>query len=177
MLMVLGAARGEWVLRRSAWRWGGLVVLLGGAMFFVERQTYPASDHLELPGMVLRNRWEQAFEWISENTPRDALFALDADYIHEAGEDSQGFRAIAGRSVLPDYSKDGGEASIRPELTPAWVVGQRAQAGLSRETDAAREEALRSMGVTWVVLKRGSVTGFDCPYENERVKVCRMGMR
>jgi hypothetical protein len=174
MLMVLGAALGEWVLRRSIWRWGAAAMVLGGSMFFVQRQTYPASDHLELPGMTVRNRWEQAFRWAGENTPRDALFALDADYIHEAGEDSQGFRAIAGRSVLPDYSKDGGQASIRPELTPAWVMGQRAQAGLSRETDGDRLAALHGLGATWVVLERGSVTRFDCPYENERVKVCRM---
>lgn len=173
MLMVLGAALGERVLRRSTWRWLATVALLGGVMLFVERQTYPASDHLELPGPTPRNGWERAFVWVSANTPADALFALDSDYVHEAGEDAQGFRAIAGRSVLPDYSKDGGQASIRPELTPAWVIGQRAQAGLSKEPDAARILALEGLGVTWMILDRESVTGFDCPYRNERVQVCR----
>ena len=72
----------------------------------------------------------QAFLWIRGNTPKDALFALDADYINAPGEDAQSFRAIAERSALPDYSKDGGEASIAPDLTAAWSIGQAAQRGL-----------------------------------------------
>ena len=81
--------------------------------------------------MAARNLWVQAFVWIRGNTPKDALFALDADYINAAGEDAQCFRAIAERSALPDYSKDGGEASIAPELADAWAIGQAAQQRLS----------------------------------------------
>ena len=84
-------------------------------MICAERTTFPASRHLELPGALVwkssgskGNAWEQAFVWISRNTPKNAMFALDAEYITKPGEDAQGFRAIAERSVLPDYSKDGG---------------------------------------------------------------------
>ena len=100
--------------------------------------------------------------------------ALDSDYITKSGEDAQSFRAIAERSALPDYSKDGGEASITPELTSAWVEGQVAQSGLSNSTDARRIAALKPLGVGWVVLERSAATAFVCDYANEAVKVCRL---
>ncbi len=96
------------------------------------------------------------------------------------------FRAIAERSALPDYSKDGGEASIAPELTAAWQVGQAAQQGLSGKlqarwsesqgaaADLARVQALAPLGVTWVVMRDRAVTNFECPYANDVVKVCRL---
>jgi hypothetical protein len=118
--------------------------------------------------------------WVRGNTPQDALFALDADYINAAGEDAQCFRAIAERSALPDYSKDGGEASIAPELAGGWAMGQAAQQGLSRssrnatEADAARIAALRPLGVSWVVMAADAATSFDCPYRNAAVRVCRL---
>ena len=123
MILLLGAWAGERLLRGRAWRWAVMLVGFGGLMFFVQRQTYPASAHLELPGRAPRNPWVQAFVWARGHTPQDALFALDAHYITRDGEDAQTFRAIAERSAVADYSKDGGEASITPGLTEAWVRG------------------------------------------------------
>jgi hypothetical protein len=174
MILIVGAALAEWVLRRSAIRWIAAFSLLSMVMVVVERRTFPGSAHLELPGTALENPWKQAFVWISRNTPDDALFALDAHYITSPGEDAQGFRAIAERSVLPDYSKDGGMVSTRPEITAEWMAGQTAQTGLSAETDAARLAALRPLGVSWVVLDRSAKTGFRCDYANEAVQVCRL---
>ncbi|MGA1982816.1 MAG: hypothetical protein ABSG84_10080 [Acidobacteriaceae bacterium] len=176
MVLALGAKLGEWVLRRSLWRWVAAMVLLGGVMLAAQRAAFPNSNHLELPWTTPRNPWVQAFLWIRGSTPRDALFALDANYINAPGEDAQSFRAIAERSALPDYSKDGGEASIAPELAQAWTIGQAAQQGLSsrQEIDAQRVAALSPLGVSWVVLESGAATGFDCPYRNEAVKVCRL---
>jgi hypothetical protein len=122
----------------------------------------------------LGNEFERAFAWIGRNTPKDAVFAMDARYITAPGEDAQGFRAIAERSVLPDFSKDGGVVTNKPELAAAWLQGQMAQAGLNAEADAQRIAALRPLGVTWVVLGRKAVTGFACAYANESVKVCRL---
>ena len=124
--------------------------------------------------MAPRNLWVQAFVWVRGNTAQDALFALDADYINAAGEDAQCFRAITERSALPDYSKDGGEASIAPELAGAWAIGQTAQQGLSEESDAQRTAALRPLGVEWVVMAADAATNFDCPYRNAAVRVCRL---
>ena len=149
-------------------------VALGGVMMYAERQTFPHSAHLELPWNAPQNGWEQAFEWISQNSPVDARFALDSQYISEPGEDAQSFRAIAERSVLPDYSKDGGETSITPDLTAEWMTGQAAQAALETKTDAERSAALRPLGVSWIVLRREAATGFRCVYQNAAVKVCRL---
>jgi hypothetical protein len=181
MTLVLGAALGERVLKRRPMLWVVAFSLLAGVMVMVERRTFPASRHLELPN-VLRwdgsrdsgNRFEEAFVWISRNTPRDAVFALDAQYITKMGEDAQGFRAIAERSVLPDYSKDGGVVTNKPELAPEWLQGQVAQAELNAKTDGQRVAALRPLGVTWVVLEQSAATQFDCVYRNEAVKVCRL---
>jgi hypothetical protein len=181
MILTLGAALGEFVLRRRVWRWAAVFLLLAGVMIFAERRTFPASERLELPMTLVRearvgsgNAWEDAFFWVRGNTPKDALFALDAQYITRPGEDAQGFRAIAERSVLPDYSKDGGVVTNEPQLTDEWYRGETVQTGLDERTDAARIAALKPLGVTWVVLERGAVTGFVCGYENAAVKVCRL---
>ncbi|HWB32030.1 MAG TPA: hypothetical protein VG714_02535 [Acidobacteriaceae bacterium] len=174
LVMVLGAWMGERVLQRSAWRWVMALTLLGCMMFAAAREPYTHSRHIEASWSAPRNEWAQAFEWTRDNTPRDALFALDADYIHTPGEDAQSFRAIAERSSLPDYSKDGGEVSLAPQLAPVWVRAQAAEQGLSRASDAERIERLQPLGVTWVVLEGGARTAFDCPYRNAAAKVCRL---
>jgi len=176
LFLLLGARLGERVMQHSAWRWGVAMLLLGGAMLTTARIEFPNSNHLELPGLVPSNRWEKAFLWIRDNTPKDALFALDADYINAPGEDAQCFRAVAERSTLPDYSKDGGEASIAPQLAVDWSIGQAALQGLSAEgrTDAERLSTLRPLGVDWVVLRAAAATSLDCPYTNSAVMVCRL---
>jgi hypothetical protein len=178
MILMVGATLAERALRRSAMRWVVAFSLLAGVMVLVERRTYPESGRLELQGVmqssVPENPWEQAFVWISRNTPMDALFALDPHYINVQGEDAQGFRAIAERSVLPDYSKDGGVVANKPALTGEWMQGLAAQARLNTENDAARMAALRPLGVGWVVLDGSAETGFRCDYANAVVKVCRL---
>jgi hypothetical protein len=150
--------------------------LLGAIMFAFARSAFPASRHLEFPWTTPRNPWVQAFLWIRDNTPKDALFALDADYINAPSENAQCFRAIAERSSLPDYSKDGGEASIAPGLTTEWKAGQQAQQLLSAPTttDAMRIATLAPLGVSWLVLDARAATNLDCPYANATVKVCRL---
>ncbi|MEO6805546.1 MAG: hypothetical protein ABI286_01145 [Edaphobacter sp.] len=181
MIVVLGGALGERVLRRQTLRWLVVFSALAAVMVTAERRTFPASRHLELPGSLAGdasanegNQYERAFVWIRGNTPRNAVFAMDAQYITKPGEDAQGFRAIAERSVLPDYSKDGGVVTNKPELAAAWMQGQVAQTGLNTEPDAARIAALRPLGVTWVVLETSPATGFACAYANDAVKVCRL---
>jgi hypothetical protein len=176
MVLVLGAKLGESFLRRSSLRWCAALALLAAPMFLAARATFPNSPHLELPGIATPNPWLQAFLWIRNNTPTNALFALDADYINAPGEDAHCFRAIAERSALPDYSKDGGEASIAPSLTVAWTDAQTAQRNLSAPatTDPQRLAALRPLGVTWLVLQSTAATNLACPYRNPAVSVCRL---
>jgi hypothetical protein len=174
MLLVTGAALAERLLRRSAWRWIVAFSVLGGVMVYTGHRTFPHSVHLEMPWAQPANKWERAFVWVSRHTPKDALFALDAHYITQPEEDAQSFRAIAERSMLPDYSKDGGEASITPDLSAAWMVGQNAQVGLNIESDADRIAQLKPLGVTWVLLDAASATSMQCDYANSAVKVCRL---
>jgi hypothetical protein len=150
---------------------GGAFILLGATMFYVQRQTFPHSAHLEFPWDRPANGWEQAFLWIRGNTPQDAVFALDADYVTSPEEDAQNFRAIAERSALPDYSKDGGVASIAPALTTEWMRDVRIQRELDHASDACRIASLRSAGVDWVVLSQNTATTLDCDYANKTVKV------
>jgi hypothetical protein len=177
MILFVGAVLTGWMGRRPL-RWTGMFGLLAVVMFAVDRQTFPASAHLEMPQLLEvdqnTNAWVQAFRWIKANTPVNAVFAMDADYITRPGEDAQGFRAIAERSALPDYSKDGGEAAITPSLTSAWTAGQNAQANLSERSDSERMAALAPEGVGWVILQRGAATSFACDYANAAVKVCRL---
>lgn len=176
LILFLGAQLGRHVLRLSAWRWAAALILLGGSLFAASRATYPNSNHLELPGITPRNPWSQAFLWVRGHAPTKALFALAPDYINAPGEDAQCFRAIAERSALPDYSKDGGEASIAPDLASAWQIGQTAQQVLSSPatSDPARIAALRPLGVSWIVLPANASTHLNCPFANSAARVCRL---
>jgi hypothetical protein len=136
-------------------------------------RTYPATPHIELASNAKQNAWVQAFRWSRGHTPTDALFAIDAGYIELPGEDAQVFRAIAQRSVLPDHSKDGGEASITPHLADVWAAMSARQQNLSRMSDVERLR-LRALGVSWVVLQGTASTSLDCPYRQPEVKVCRL---
>ncbi len=153
-----------------------LIAALAGTMFYVQRQTFPASDHLEFPWRAQQNPnpWVQAFLWARDNTPPNALFALDTKYVNEDGEDAQTFRPIALRSALPDFSKDGGEAAITPSLAAQWLQGADAQTNLSTEIDATRDARLLPLGVTWMVLHAAAPTAHPCPYDNGVIKVCSL---
>ncbi len=174
MILLLGGFLGVAILKRRLWAWAALLLLSGGGMFFLQLKTFPNSAHLELPWDTPRNDWHQGFLWIRQNTPSDALFALDAKYISATGEDSQNFRAIAERSALPDYSKDGGLASITPQLARQWSYGESIQTGLDSESDSTRAAKLAPTVVSWLVLSSDAHTELDCPYANQSMKVCRM---
>ena len=149
-------------------------LLVLGALFAGQRLTYPESNHVEWPGLAPRNRWQQAFLWIRANTPNDAIFALDNDYIESAGEDAQGFRATAERSAVADWFKDGGIASNFPQAAPSWEQQSGATAQLNSAADELRLARLQPLGVTWIVLPAQASTGFPCPFTNARVRVCRL---
>jgi hypothetical protein len=153
-----------------------ILLALGATMFYVQRQTFPASEHLEFPWRAQQNPnpWVQAFLWCRDNTPPDALFALDTKYVNEDGEDAQTFRPIALRSAVPDFSKDGGEAAITPSLATQWQQGADAQINLSTESDDLRDARLLPLGVTWMVLHASAPTAHPCPYNNGIIKVCSL---
>jgi hypothetical protein len=151
-------------------------LVLAAIFFFVQRSTFPASPHIELPGREARNPnpWVRAFLWARVNTPPDAVFALDARYINEYGEDAQTFRARSLRAALPDFSKDGGEAAITPALAARWQQAASAQRDLSTEDDARRDRLIVPLGATWMVVHSAAPTRHACPYDNGVIKLCRL---
>ena len=178
LLIGLGAGLARIVLRTIWWRWAAAVLCLSVPVMIPGWFVFPHSAHIERPmansSDTMANRWMEAFRWIQRNTPVDALFAVDANYISDPNEDAQSFRAIAERSVLADYSKDGGEAAVNPALSDDWAHGVEAQQSLSTESDADRYSKLRGLGVTWIVLSSGARTLMQCPHDNGTVKVCKL---
>jgi hypothetical protein len=145
-------------------------------MFITQRHEFPESAHIELPWLMQQNQnpWVRAFLWCRDNTPPSALFALDAHYITTPGEDAQTFRAIGQRSVLPDFSKDGGEAAITPRLADEWAAAFTTQLNMDQQTTSQLRESLAPYGVDWVILRSDSPAALSCPYENDLLKVCKL---
>ena len=180
--LIIGGLMGRYFLGRHLYRWVLLFLPLSAGMFYAQRQMFPATSHLEVPGETSDNAWLQAFTWISGNTPVDSLFAIDPHYVELPGEDYHGFRALAERSVLADYVKDGGMAARVPGLAPRWLREVNAQSGW-RNFQAADFQRLKlEFGVNWVVLSRTDALGSDssqsgtfvCPYQNRELEVCRL---
>ncbi|HKT88044.1 MAG TPA: hypothetical protein VJQ59_06390 [Candidatus Sulfotelmatobacter sp.] len=174
LFVCIGGLLGEFVLKRSVWRWLALFVPMGIGMFMAQRELFPATAHIELPGRAPKNPWEQAFLWIRENTPTDAIFSLDPDYMHLPDEDIMGFRAMAQRSRLADLTKDGGAVSMFPPLGEEWLQQVRAQSPWKNLQLADFERLHAKYGVGWVVLQRPGLAGLQCVYRNEAVRVCRV---
>ena len=175
LLFLLGGCMiGEWILRRRAWRWALLFAPLCTGMLAAQVELFPDSPHMEMPWGAPRNAWVEGFDWIRTHTPQNAYFALDPDYEHLPGEDVHGFRAIAQRSMLADSGKDEGAASMFPALAGEWQEQVNARHGWKqfRRDDFLRLRA--QYGVDWVVVQQPGVQGLDCPYQNERLQVCRV---
>jgi len=174
--LVAGGLMGRYILDRRVYRWLLFFLPLSAGMFYAQRQMYPASAHLELPGIAPQNAWLQAFAWIRQNTLVDSLFALDPHYMTLPAEDYHGFRALAERSALADYEKDGGMAARVPRLAPRWLKEVNAQSGWQNFQAADYQRLKRDFGVTWVILyardePRDTMT---CPYRNGPLQVCRL---
>lgn len=183
MFLLLGASLQQFLERASASvhryaRFAMIPILIVSAlvMFVAQRNSFPATPHIELPWRLHQspNPWVRAFLWCRDNTPPNALFALDANYITTRGEDAQAFRAIAQRSILPDFSKDGGEAAITPLLAEEWAAGFTAQLNLDQQTASQLRERIASYGVDWIILRANSPAALLCPYDDTQLKVCKL---
>lgn len=179
--LVVGGFLGSYVLSRRFYRWLLLFVSLSAAMLYAQCRMLPASPHLEFPFVATGNGWLQAFAWISRNTPVDAVFAVDPHYETLPDEDYHGFRALAERSVLADYEKDGGMACHVPRLAPRWLREVTALNGWRNFKPADFQRLKHDFGVQWIVLsdRDAKYSGSDpddmtCRYQNQEVKVCRL---
>ncbi len=170
-ILLTGGLLGRYVLQSHPLRWAILFVPLCAGMFYVQRAEFSGNAHIDWPGRAATNPWVEAFDWVRQNTPRDALFALDPKYMERPGEGFQGFRGLAERSMLADGTKDPPVAF--PDLAYQWrlEVAGREKWNHFGPADFARLRKL--YGVTWVVVETPGMAGLDCPYQNSAVAVCR----
>jgi len=173
-VLIAGGLLGKWVLKRNAMRWAVFLILANGGMFAWQRAEFAGSEHLELPGRQTANEWLQAFNWIRENTPVNAYFALDPHSMEAPGEDYHGFRALAERSQLADAVKDAAVTTQVPELGPAWAKQVEAQTGWRSFTLADFERLKRQFGVDWALVSNPAPQGLDCLWHNGALAVCQI---
>ena len=174
MALVGGAYLGRYVLKAHVWRWALFLLLANGGMWLAQRQQFPASDHLELPFTVSANPWLQVFAWVRQNTPTEAYFALDPQYMAAKGEDFHSFRALAERSQLADGIKDTSVVSKVPELGPAWKRQSEAGKGWEHFQLADFERLKTEFGVDWALVTYPAPAGLECVWHNEALTVCRI---
>ncbi len=174
LFLLLGGLLGEYLLKSRGWAWIGVFAALGAGILVVQRQAYAASRHIEWPGAAPKNPWIAAFQWVRDNTPPNAVFALDPDYIELPGEDQHGFRGIAQRSALADRFKDSGVVSLFPQLAPEWAREQQAQRNWNRFQLADFQRLAQRYPVSWVVVQGEPVAGLRCAYRNAAVSVCEI---
>ncbi|HSP05596.1 MAG TPA: hypothetical protein VLR94_00385, partial [Acidobacteriota bacterium] len=174
LFLMIGGFLGECALKGVLWRWLVLFLPLCLGMGYAQRELFPASPHLEWPGRETGNGWVQGFRWIRDHTPADSYFALDPKLMEIPGEDQQGFRAIAERSMLADDVKDGGAVSMFPALAGKWQEQVHAQQGWPTFRPQDFQRLKRAFGVNWVVLRQPGVPGLSCLYENSTLAVCRI---
>ena len=172
--VLLGGVIAEMWMRDRAWRWLVLLLPICVGMYAADRNIYPGSDHLELPGRTSGNAWVRAFAWTRGNTPTQAVFALPPRYLFLHGEDMHGFRAIAQRSMVADEIKDSGVASVFPQVADEWERQQQMTRGWESYRAADFESLPQRSPATWVVVETKQAAGLDCPYRNESVAVCRL---
>jgi hypothetical protein len=111
---------------------------------------------------------------VEQNTPVDAVFALDPNYSQIPGEDIQGFRAIAQRSMIADAGKDSGAVSMFPPMAEEWYREVQARGDWKHfeRSDFARLQS--EYGISWIVVSKGQALGMNCPYQNQAVTVCKL---
>ncbi|MGP8252981.1 MAG: DUF6798 domain-containing protein [Terracidiphilus sp.] len=179
MALAGGGLLGQFLLKKSAWRWVVYLAVLNTGMLYCQEVQFPASRHLELPGLAPRNDWPHndwidAFDWIRQNTPQDAYFALDPHYLDEPGEDYHGFRALAERSSLADAVKDPAVVVQVPSLGGEWLKQVEAQQGWADFKIGDFERLKQQFGVDWVVVSNPAPAGLNCRWRNRTLAVCQI---
>ncbi len=174
LTLVGGCLLGKYLLKSNTWRWAVYLTLINVGMFASQRALYGSSEHLELPGMRSSNPWLQSFAWIRMNTPTDAYFAMDPNYLAAPGEDYHSFRALAERSQLADLVKDTSVVTQVPELGPAWERQVDAVAGWQNFKLADFKRLKNDLGVDWVIVSLPQPAGLACEWHNASLAVCRI---
>jgi len=174
-VLLLAGVMGEYLARGRSWVIAAVSLPLAAGMFLVSRQTYPASPQVEFPAATSCNPWVNALLWVRQNTPTDAVFAVDSRYFKDEVADVHGFRAVSERSALADYFKDSGVVSLFPGLADEWKQMSNATYGLNQfSADRFRTLKEEYPEVTWTVIHGSAPAGMACPYQQGGYAVCRV---
>jgi hypothetical protein len=174
-ILLLAGVAGEYLAKGRPWVVALISLPLAAGMFFVSRQTYPNSPQIEIPSTTSSNPWVNALLWVRQNTPSDAVFAVDAGYLKDDLTDTHGFRAISERSSISDYFKDGGAASLFPALADKWKMGSEGTHGLNRfSATEFRRLKVEFPEVSWTVIHASAPMGMNCLYQRQGFSVCQI---
>ena len=175
LVLLIGGLVGEYLAKGRPWVPALLAVPLAIGMFYVARATYPNSTQVELPSRTSSNPWVNTLLWVRNNTPQNAVFALDSRYFMDPAADVHGFRAIAERSALADYYKDGGVVSLFPGLAPEWKQMSDATYGLNHFASADFQQLRQDYPpISWTLIHGAPPAGMSCPYQQQGYAVCQM---
>jgi hypothetical protein len=175
LVLLLGGVIGEYLAKDRPWVMAALALPLAVGMFYVAHATYPNSSQIELPSRTSSNAWVNTLLWVRNHTPQDAVFAVDSRYFMDPNADVHGFRAVAERSALADYFKDGGVVSLFPGLADEWKQMSNATYGLNRfQADDFRRLKREYSAVTWTVIHGSAPAGMECPYQQRGYSVCQL---
>lgn len=175
LVLLLSGILGEYFAKDRAWVVPALAVPLAIGMFFVARATYPNSPQIELPSQTSSNAWVNTLLWVRNNTPQDAVFAVDSRYFMDPDSDVHGFRAVSERSALADYFKDGGVVSLFPSLAEEWKQMSNATYGLNHfRAEDFRHLKSEYSAVSWTVIHGPAPAGLSCPYQQSGYSVCQL---
>jgi hypothetical protein len=174
LVLIAGGLIGRHFLGHAVWRWILFLAAANGGMFISQRVMFRATEHLELPWRASSNSWLQAFAWIRANTPADAYFALDPQYLAAPGEDYHSFRALAERSQLADALKDASVATQVPDLATRWAGEVDAQQGWRGFQLGDFERLKGRYRISWVVVSYPAPARLTCIWHNAQLTVCRI---
>jgi hypothetical protein len=174
-MLFFAGVLGEYLAKGRLWVIPALCLPLAAGMFEVARDTYPHSPLVEMPSRESSsNPWIDALFWIRQNTPKDAVFAVDSRYFEEPEVDVHGFRAISERAALADYYKDGGVVAMFPKLAVKWKQMSDATYGLNHFSTDDFTRLAHEYPVTWTVIRGPAPAGMSCPYQQRGYAVCEI---
>lgn len=175
LVLLVSGVLGEYLAKGRPWVIAAVATPLAIGMMYVAHETYPNSAQVELPSATSSNDWMNTLLWIRNNTPQNAVFAVDSRYFMDPGTDVHGFRAGSERSSLADYYKDSGVVSLFPDLAEEWKDMSSATYGLNH-FQAQDFSRLRSEypAVSWTVVHGSAPRGMTCPYQERGYSVCQI---
>jgi len=142
---------------------------------FIFKHHFLPSPQINGPLTTSSNAWVDTLLWVRQNTPQDAVFAVDSRYLLDSGADVHGFRSISERSSLADYFKDGGVVSLFPALAGEWKEMSNATYGLNH---FQAQDFLRLQGkypaISWTVIHGSAPQGMNCPHQEKGYAVCQL---